>query len=130
MNHTGMTAALNDLPFNPGITVEEAADRHFAPDYRQRTDGSWDDRAGFVEHVSHPRTIVANGSVELHDELYDGTKYADRHTVKITKRDGSAVRMEVYAFGDLAPDGRFRRIEEITLTLQGSEADRNMGNAR
>jgi hypothetical protein len=64
------------------------------------------------------------------DELYDGTKYADRHTAHITKKDGSTVRMEVYAIGDLAPDGRFRRVEEVTLMLHGSDSDRTIGNAR
>ncbi|MGV9567107.1 nuclear transport factor 2 family protein [Streptomyces sp. NPDC003480] len=130
MNPTGVAAALTDLIFNTDITVEEAADRHFAPGYRQRTDGQWADRAGFIEHIAHVRTLVADGSVEVHDELYDGTKYADRHTVNITKKDGSTVLTEVYVFADLAPDGRFSRIEETTLMLQGSEADRNIGSAR
>lgn len=43
------------------------------------------------------------GSVEVHDELYDGNKYADRHTCHITKNDGTTVTMEVYVFADLAP---------------------------
>jgi hypothetical protein len=38
--------------------------------------------------------------------------------------------MEVYVFAELAPDGRFSRIEETTLMLQGDEADRNLGSAR
>lgn len=38
--------------------------------------------------------------------------------------------MEVYVFADLAPDGRFHRIEETTLMLSGSDADRDMGSAR
>ncbi len=130
MNPTGVAAALTDLIFNTDITVEEAADRHFTPGYRQRTDGQWVDRAGFIEHIAHVRTLVAEGSVEVHDELYDGTKYADRHTVNITKKDGSTVLTEVYVFADLASDGRFSRIEETTLMLQGSEADRNIGSAR
>ena len=33
-------------------------------------------------------------------------------------------------FAELAPDGRFRRIEETTLLLEGAEGDRNMGSAR
>ncbi|OZM83106.1 nuclear transport factor 2 family protein [Pseudonocardia sp. MH-G8] len=129
MARTGMRAALTDLLFNADLTVEDAVDRHFAPDYRQRTDGQWDDRAGFVAHISHLRTVVAEGFVEVHDELYDGTRYADRHTAHITKKGGSTVRMEVYAIGDLAPDGRFRRVEEVTLMLQGSDSDRAIGNA-
>ncbi|KOU32220.1 hypothetical protein ADK52_02045 [Streptomyces sp. WM6372] len=130
MTRTRIEAALNDLIFNRDITVEEAADRHFTPEYRQRTDGEWADRAGFIEHITHVRDLVADGHVEVHEELYAGAKYADRHTAHITKKDGSTVRMEVYLFADLAPDGRFARIEETTLMLEGSAADRNMGSAR
>jgi hypothetical protein len=43
---------------------------------------------------------------------------------------GSSVRTEVYLFGEFAPDGRFRRVEEITLMLSGMESDRGLGNAR
>ncbi|MFJ3955194.1 nuclear transport factor 2 family protein [Streptomyces libani] len=130
MARTGIEAALNDLLFHRDLTVQEAADRHFTPEYRQRTDGQWADRAGFLEHIAHLRTLVAGGHVQVHEELYDGSKYADRHTAHITKKDGSTVRTEVYVFADLAPDGRFSRIEETTLLLQGTDADRNIGSAR
>ncbi|WP_030559275.1 nuclear transport factor 2 family protein [Streptomyces aureocirculatus] len=130
MNRTNIVTALTDLLFNPGLDHHEAADRHFAPDYRQRTNGQWDDREGFLEHIAHLRTVVAEGSVEVHDELSDGIHYADRHTVHITKKDGSTVRTEVYLFGGFAPDGRFSRIEEVTLMLEGADADRNLGSAR
>ncbi|MFZ3474645.1 nuclear transport factor 2 family protein [Streptomyces sp. 4.24] len=130
MSRTDITAALTDLLFTPGLDLHEAADRHFAPDYRQRTNGTWDDRAGFLAHIAHLRTVVAGGTLEVHEELSDGTRYADRHTVNVTKTDGSSVRMEVYLFGEFAPDGRFRRIEETTLMLAGTEADRDLGSAR
>ncbi|MGA5560672.1 nuclear transport factor 2 family protein [Streptomyces platensis] len=130
MTRTGIEAALNDLLFASDLTVQDAADRHFAPEYRQRTDGEWIDRAGFVEHIAHLRTLVDGGRVEVHEELYDGGRYADRHTAHLTKKDGSTVRMEVYVFADFAPDGRFRRIEETTLMLQGADTDRTMGSAR
>ncbi|MEU9503332.1 nuclear transport factor 2 family protein [Streptomyces sp. NPDC048196] len=130
MTRTGIEAALTDLLLNGDLTLQEAADRHFAPEYRQRTDGQWVDRTEFLEHIAHLRTLVADGHVEVHEELYDGSKYADRHTAHLTKKDGTSVRMEVYVFADLAADGRFSRIEETTLLLQGSSADRTMGSAR
>ncbi|MFI6449485.1 nuclear transport factor 2 family protein [Kitasatospora sp. NPDC050543] len=130
MTRTGIKAAITDLLLNEDITLEEAADRHFTPDYRQRTDGEWADRAEFLDHIAHLRTLVAGGEIEVHEELYDGSKYADRHTCHITKKDGSTVSMEVYVFADLVPDGRFQRIEETTLMLKGSDADRNLGSAR
>ncbi|MFE2914743.1 nuclear transport factor 2 family protein [Kitasatospora indigofera] len=130
MSRTDIRAALTDLLLIPGLGLDEAAERHFAPDYRQRTDGSWADRTGFLAHMAHLRTVVAGGSVTVHDELVDGDRYADRHTVEVVKTDGSTVRMEVYVFAEFAPDGRFRRIEETTLLLAGSEADRDLGSAR
>ncbi|MCC9307815.1 nuclear transport factor 2 family protein [Kitasatospora sp. RB6PN24] len=130
MNRTDISTALTDLLLTPGLDLDEAADRHFAPDYRQRTDGSWADRQGFLAHIAHLRTVVADGSVEVHEEFVDGHRYADRHTVNVTKTDGSVVRMEVYLFGEFAPDGRFRRIEETTLMLHGADGDRNLGSAR
>ncbi|KOG45977.1 hypothetical protein ADK75_28600 [Streptomyces virginiae] len=130
MTRTGISVALTDLLLNRDLTVEEAADRHFAPEYRQRTDGEWADRAGFIEHISHLRGVVDHGTVEVHEELSDGSKYADRHTVHVTKTDGSTVSMEVYLFGEFAADGRFSRIEETTLMLKGSAADRDLGSAR
>ncbi|MFI7355963.1 nuclear transport factor 2 family protein [Streptomyces avidinii] len=130
MTRTDISAALTDLLLSRDLTVEEAADRHFAPEYRQRTDGEWADRAGFIEHITHLRGVVDHGSVQVHEELYDGSKYADRHTVHITKTDASTVSMEVYLFGEFAADGRFSRIEETTLMLRGSAADRDLGSAR
>ncbi|WP_035794286.1 nuclear transport factor 2 family protein [Kitasatospora mediocidica] len=130
MNRTDIRSALTDLLLTPGLDLNEAADRHFAPDYRQRTDGRWDDRTAFLSHIAHLRTIVAGGSISVHDELVDGDRYADRHTVTVTKTDGSTVRMEVYLFAEFAEDGRFRRVEETTLMLEGAEGDRNLGSAR
>ncbi|MER7770607.1 nuclear transport factor 2 family protein [Kitasatospora sp. NPDC096140] len=130
MTHTDVRAALTDLLLTPGLDLDEAADRHFAPDYRQRTDGEWADRAEFLDHIAHLRTVVADGSVEVHDELTAGNRYADRHTMTVVKTDGTTVRMEVYLFGEFAPDGRFRRIEETTLMLEGTDGDRNLGSAR
>ncbi|MEU8587027.1 nuclear transport factor 2 family protein [Streptomyces sp. NPDC048664] len=130
MARTGIKAALTDLLLNDQLTLEEAVERHFTPEYRQRTDGEWADRAEFVQHMEHVRAVVTGGEIEVHEELYDGDKYADRHTCHLTKKDGSAVTMEVYVFADLAADGRFHRIEETTLLLKGSEADRDLGSAR
>ncbi|MEV4557729.1 nuclear transport factor 2 family protein [Kitasatospora sp. NPDC049285] len=130
MNRTDVRAALTDLLLTPGLDLDEAADRHFAPDYRQRTDGDWADRTEFLAHIAHLREVVAGGSVQVHDEVVEGDRYADRHTMEVVKTDGSTVRMEVYLFGEFAPDGRFRRIEETTLMLEGAEADRGLGSAR
>lgn len=125
-----IAAALTELILSRDITVEQAVTRHFTDDYRQRTDGVWSDRAEFIDHIEHLRQIVSGGEIAVHEELRDGTRFADRHTVRVVKLDGSRVVMEVYLFGEVAADGRFRRIEETTLMLDGAEADRGLGGAR
>ncbi|MEV8506317.1 hypothetical protein AB0368_15990 [Actinoplanes sp. NPDC051475] len=127
MTPTDITRALNDLLFTPGLELAEAIDRHFTPGYRQRTDGVWSDRADFVQHMTTLRGLVRSGNVEVHDELRDGLRYADRHTVTITQHNGRTSRTEVYLFGEYAPDGRFHRIEETTLLVAGHDDDKNLG---
>lgn len=128
--HTTIAAALHDLLNTPELPLDQAVSRHFSDDYRQRTDGSWDDRAGFLAHMAHLRSVVAHVTVEVKDEVTDGRTYAERHVVTVRKRDGSDVVQEVSLFGTLAPDGRFARVEEVTMMLDGAEADRRLGSAR
>ena len=125
-----ISAALHDLLNNHHVDLDEAVARHFSDDYRQRTDGEWDDRAGFIDHMRHLRQVVAHADITVHDELESGRNYADRHSVTITKTDGATVTQEVYLFGRLAHDGRFAEVHEVTLMLHGNEADRNIGSAR
>lgn len=126
---TDIASALRDL-LGSDESLDTALDRHFAPNYRQRTDGVWDDRAGFAEHIAHLREVVASIDVDVLDEFVDGQRYADRHVVTVTKRDGSRVIQEVYLFGQQDGSGRFERVEEVTMMLSGDEADRGMGSAK
>lgn len=127
---TTISAALHDLLNEPDLPLEAAVSRHFTDAYRQRTDNEWSDRAGFVEHIAHLRALVARVEIDVRDEFIRDRCYADRHIVHLTKRDGSTVTQEVYLFGELAEDGRFRRAEEVTLMLAGGGADRAIGRAR
>ena len=126
---TDLATALVDL-LDHELPLETAVSRHFADDYRQRTNGAWDDRAQFMTHIAHLRTIVDTVRVTVLEEMTDGVLYAERHIIDIAKRDGARVVQEVYVFGEFAADGRFGRIEETTLMLTGDETDRGIGNAR
>ncbi len=121
---------LHDVLNEQSTPLTQVMDRHFSVDYRQRTDGAWEDRAGVTEHFAHLRSMVEAASIEVVDELVDGTRYADRHIATIRKRDGSQVVQEVYLFGERDTEGRFTRVEETTLMLSGSEADRRLGSAK
>ncbi|MDF2898900.1 MAG: hypothetical protein K0Q46_5686 [Rhodococcus erythropolis] len=127
---TDIKTALDDLIFSTELSVDDAVNKHFSDDYRQRTNGQWDDRSAFTAHITHLRTVVADGSITVHEELVTGNMYADRHTVTIEKNDGGRVVTEVYLFGEHAPDGRFQRIEEVTFLISGSKEDAGLGNAR
>ncbi|MFJ6050624.1 nuclear transport factor 2 family protein [Streptomyces sp. NPDC092307] len=130
MTSTDITRAIDDLLFTPGLDLTEAIDRHFTPDYRQRTNGVWSDRASFTQHMTRLRSMIRSGYIEVHDELRDGTRYADRHTVTLVHEDGHTSRTEVYLFAELSCDGRFRRVEETTLLVTGDAADGNLGLVR
>ncbi|WP_344658376.1 nuclear transport factor 2 family protein [Catenulispora subtropica] len=127
---TTIASALTDLLLTPELPLATAIDRHFAPDYRQRTDGVWADRAEFTSHIAHLRTVVADGVIHVHEEVAEEPVYAERHTIHVVKVDGSTTSHEVYVFAERAPDGRFVRLEEVTLMLAGAEADRGLGSAR
>jgi len=119
MPRTDIRAALNDLVFSPELDLDEAAERHITPDYVQHTDGNPLDRDAFLAHIAHLREAVASGVIDVHQELFDGEHYADRHTATIAMKDGSTLHMEVHLFGEFAADGRFRRVNETTLVLGG-----------
>ncbi|MCX4546132.1 nuclear transport factor 2 family protein [Streptomyces sp. NBC_01565] len=130
MTSTDITRAINDLLFTPGLDLTEALDRHFTPDYRQRTNGVWSDRASFTQHITRLRSLIRDGHIEVHDELRDGSRYADRHTVTVSHQDGHTSRTEVYLFARMAPDGRFEQVEETTLLLDGNPDDGNLGTIK
>ena len=130
MTSTDITRAINDLLFNPGLDLAEALERHFTPDYRQRTDGVWSDRTSFAQHITRLRSLIRSGHIEVHDELRDGLRYADRHTVTLSRHNGRISRTEVYLFAQLAPDGRFHRVEETTLLITGHPDDGNLGRIK
>ncbi|MFJ9592166.1 nuclear transport factor 2 family protein [Streptomyces virginiae] len=130
MTSTDITRAITDLLFTPGLDLTEALDRHFTPDYRQRTDGVWSDRTAFVQHMTRLRSLVSDGHIEVHDELRDGARYADRHTVTVTQHNGRTSSTEVYLFAVMAPDGRFQSVEETTLLVAGHPDDGNLGSVK
>jgi hypothetical protein len=110
--------------------LEETIDRYFTPDYQQRTDGELVDRAGFAAHIRALRALAAGGSVTVLEALKDGNRIADRHQVTVTKRDGTTSRLEVYLFGELASDGRLRRVDEVSRILDGDQADARLARVQ
>jgi len=115
--------AIDDM-FNNELTVEEAAERHFDPFFRQRVNGMWVDRSTFLANIASLREIVERLTITVLDEFPDGDRYAERHLIDLSKRDGGRILQEVYLFAERGKDGRFNRIEEATLAIDnGSGGD-------
>lgn len=130
MRNADIRLALDELLNQRHLPLDDVLDRHFSPEYRQRTNGHWDDREAFSRHVQKLREVVASARIEVLDEIRDGNRYADRHRVHVTKHDGGEVVQEVYLFAELDAAGRFLRVEEATLMLEGLESDRGMGSMK
>jgi len=108
--------AIDDL-LDPTLDLQAAVDRHFAPGFRQRTNGLWDDREAFVTRIARLRDVVGHAQVTVLDEHVDGRRHAQRHVIELTLRDGQRLAQEVYLFAQRDGEGRFTRIEEVTLAL-------------
>lgn len=109
--------AIDDLFDHPQLSAAEALDRHFAPAFRQRSNGHWDDRAAFCERMLLLREVIEHATITVLDELVDGDRYAERHVIDLLKRDGTRMAQEVYVFAERDADGRFTRIEETSFAL-------------
>lgn len=108
--------AVDDL-LNPQLAVQASMDRHFAPAFRQRVNGSWIDRAAFLEGIVRLREVLDQVKVTTLDELAAGEHYAERHLIDLVMRDGAVAHQEVYVFAQRDSDGRFVRIEEATMAV-------------
>lgn len=109
--------AVEDLLNNRQMTTDEAMDRHFSPDFRQRTNGRWENRAAVCARIISLREVVKHTQITVLDELVAADGYAERHVIELVKHDGQRIVQEVYLFAQRAPDGRFTRIEESTVLL-------------
>lgn len=118
---TTLKDALADLLQNQDLSVDEAADRHISSGFRQRTNGQWDDRAGFLTRIAHLRSTTQHTTITVLDELIDGGRYAEHHIIDLRHNDGRRIVQEVYLFAALDSDGRFERIEEVTLAVGDDE---------
>lgn len=115
---TTLKDALADLLQNHDLAVDDAADRHIGPDFRQRTNGGWDDRVGFLTRIAHLRNETQQVTITVLDELLDADRYAERHLIDLLHNDGRRTVHEVYVFAVLGSDGRFERLEEVTIAVE------------
>ena len=104
-----------EMAFGPDAP-EDVLDRYCTPDFEHHNDGVRLDRERLVAHVRPVRRNAVSVRVDVHDAMVSGDRVAARYTMDATLRKGRRVITEIYMFGLLAPDGRLRRIDQITRT--------------
>jgi hypothetical protein len=124
--------ALSEVCFGAerSYPLEAPIGRYFTRDYTQRTDGALSSRDDFAAHIRALRALLADGSLTVREAVREGDRVADRHEVTVTRRDGTTSRIEVCLFGELAGDGRLRRVDEITRVLSGEADDARLARVR
>lgn len=110
--------AIEDLLTRNEISVQEAAELHLMPAFRQRVNGQWHDRASFVRQIAELRRLITSATVPVLDEMLDGKRYAERHIIHLKLKTGAQIHQQVFVFGTLSDDGRFSEMEEATVAVE------------
>jgi hypothetical protein len=96
-------------------------DRYHTADFEYHNDGVRLDREKLIAHARPIRKNVLTCQVEIHDALVAGDRVAARYTLHTSMRKGGRLTTEIYMFGELAGDGRLRRIVSTSRNLGGDE---------
>ena len=126
LNSVELKNVLHDM-YQEIFANPDAVPEFFSEDYVQTTDGHLISYSEFVEHIRHVVSVSERVEIEVVDVIRDGNRIADRHTVKLTRKDGTNALLEVYLFGTLH-NGRFTRVIETTRLIQGDESSRALAS--
>lgn len=125
-----MERTLNAVTFAPFEHLAVDLLAFVSPAYVQHTDGTMVGFDGFVDHIRHVRSVIASGFIEVNEVVRNGNAIADRHTVTVTKKDGTNSSFEVLLIGTLDEQDRLLEVHETTRQLNGDPADAGLGSAR
>jgi hypothetical protein len=116
-----LVAYLTSYPEEMVFGDEEPAtvlDRYHTPDFEQYNDGLRLDRDKLIAHVRPARKNATSLRTRVHEALVIGDRVGARYTLEAVMRNERTITTEIYMFGHLAPDGRLRRIDQITRTVR------------
>ncbi len=101
---------------------EKVFDRYHTPDFVLYNDGLPLDRGKLLDHVRPARKRAASIYVEVHDTVVEEDRVAARYTLgAVMRKGGNTVVTEIFLFGQLAPDGRLRRVDQLSRTLPAND---------
>jgi hypothetical protein len=89
-------------------------DRYHSADFVLYNDGLPLDRERLLAHVNSARKRAASVHTDVHEVLVTGDRVAARYTLTAVMRKGQRIATEIFLFGHLDPDGRLRRIHQLT----------------
>jgi hypothetical protein len=98
-----------------------AFSRYHTDDFVLRNDGIDLDRDRLLAHARSGRRNVEKILVEVHQTLTSENRVAGRYTLTAVMRRGQVIATEIYMFGDVAPDGRLRRVEQLSRDVSAKE---------
>ncbi len=94
--------------------AETVFDRYHTPDFVMCNDGMPLDREKLLAHVRPARKRARGIRVEVHETMNTADRVAARYTLTAEMATGNTIATEIYMFGQLSPDGRLRRVDQIT----------------
>jgi hypothetical protein len=89
-------------------------DRYHTDDFVLRNDGTPLDKQRLLDHVRPARRNAVRVHIDVHDALVSTDRVAARYTLTAVMRRGHTIVTDIHMFGELAPDGRLRRAEQLT----------------
>jgi len=96
-------------------------DRYHTDDFVLYNDGVRLDRARILDHVRPARKRATGVHVDVHQALASDDRVAAHYTLTATMRNGNVIATEICMIGQLATDGRLRRVDQLTRILPASE---------
>lgn len=115
-----LSAYLTRYPQEAGLSDEDPAtvlDRYHTPDYELLNDGVLLDRERLLDHIRPVRRQATGLRVEVMRALVDGDQVAAHYRLVARMRKSGTIATEIFMFGELAADGRLRRVTQVTRTI-------------
>lgn len=102
-------------------------ERYFSKNYIQLVDRQQLNYDQFVLHIRKLKEKVAEQKIEIIHHAENGNIIFTHHIAKSVLKDGSTVRHKVLAEFTIQ-DGKIIQCDELTLMLEGSLAEKNLGS--
>jgi len=115
-----------DVIENP-VFDEKIVAQYFSRSYIQTVDNRKLDYTDFVNHIKKLKEKVSVQKVQFLNTAENGTSVFTKHIVKSVLRDNSNITHKVLA-EFVIEDGKIETCDELTIMLEGSENEKNLGS--